>query len=49
MQQNMHSYACGKNLKSESSLVLSDLHFSCKIGVPELDMNVFIVRKVNMT
>ena len=48
MQQAMHSYVCGINLRSESSLVLSDLHFT-KIGVPEFDRNVFIVRKVNMT
>ena len=27
MQQTMHSYVCGINLRSESSLVLSDLHF----------------------
>ena len=47
MQQTMHPYVCGINLGSESSLVLSDLH-SRKIGVPELDRNVFIARKVNM-
>ena len=28
MQQTIHSYVCGINLRSESSLVLSDLHFS---------------------
>ena len=28
MQQTMHSYVCGINLRSESSLVLSDLHFT---------------------
>ena len=28
MQQNMHSYVCGINLRSESSLVLSDLRFA---------------------
>ena len=28
MQKTMHSYVCGKNLRSESSLVLSDLHFA---------------------
>ena len=28
MQQPMHSYVCGINLKSESSLVLSDLLFT---------------------
>ena len=28
MQQTMHSYVCGINLRSESSLVLSDLHFA---------------------
>ena len=28
MQQTMHSYFCGINLRSESSLVLSDLHFA---------------------
>ena len=27
MQQTMHSYVCGINLRSESPLVLSDLHF----------------------
>ena len=27
MQHTMHSYVCGINLRSESSLVLSDLHF----------------------
>ena len=48
MQQTMHSYVCGINLRSESSLVLSDLHF-VKKGVPEFDRNVFIARKVNMT
>ena len=35
MQQPMHSYVCGINLRPETSLVLSDLLFiSCKIGVP---------------
>ena len=48
MQQTMHSYVCGLNFRSESSLVLSDLLLS-KIGVPEFDRNVFIARKVNMT
>ena len=48
MQQTMHSYVCGINLRSESSVVLSDLHFA-KIVVPEFDRNVFISRKVNMT
>ena len=47
MQQTMHSYVCGINLRSESSFVLSDLHFAQK-GVPEFDRNVFIARKVNM-
>ena len=28
MQQPMHSYVCGINLRSESSLVLSDLLFT---------------------
>ena len=28
MQQTMHSYVCGINLRSESSLVLSDIHFA---------------------
>ena len=28
MQQTMHSCVCGINLRSESSLVLSDLHFA---------------------
>ena len=28
MQQTMHSYVCGNNLRSDSSLVLSDLHFA---------------------
>ena len=28
MQQTMHSYFCGINLRSESSLVLSDLLFA---------------------
>ena len=28
MQQTMHSYVFGINLRSESSLVLSDLHFA---------------------
>ena len=28
MQQTMHSYVYGINLRSESSLVLSDLHFA---------------------
>ena len=28
IQQTMHSYICGINLRSESSLVLSDLHFA---------------------
>ena len=28
MQQTMHSYVCGINLRSESSLVLSDLYFT---------------------
>ena len=28
MQQTMYSYVCGINLRSESSLVLSDLHFA---------------------
>ena len=28
MQQTMHSYVCGINLRLESSLVLSDLHFA---------------------
>ena len=28
MQQTMHSYVCGIYLRSESSLVLSDLHFA---------------------
>ena len=27
MQQSMHSYVCGINLRSESSLILSDLLF----------------------
>ena len=48
MKQTMHCYVCCINLRSESSLVLSDLH-SRKIGVPEFDRNVFIARKVNMT
>ena len=47
MQQTMHSYVCGINLRSEISLVLSDLHFAY-IGVPEFDRNVFIARKVNL-
>ena len=34
MLQSMHSYVCGINLRSESSLVLSDF-LSSKIGVPE--------------
>ena len=28
MQQTRHSYVCGINLRSENSLVLSDLHFA---------------------
>ena len=28
MQQTVHSYVCGINLRSESSLVFSDLHFT---------------------
>ena len=28
MQQTMHSYVCGINLRSESSFILSDLHFA---------------------
>ena len=47
MQQTMHTYVCGINLRSESSLILSDLLF--KIGVPEFDRNTFITQKVNMT
>ena len=31
MQQTMHSYVCGINLRSESSLVLSDLHRCTRI------------------
>ena len=48
MQQTMRSYVCGINLRSENSLVLSDLHFA-EIGVPEFAKNVLIVQKVNMT
>ena len=48
MQQPMHSYVCGINLRSESFLILSDLLFA-KIGVPEFERNVFIPRKENMT
>ena len=44
MQQTMHSYVCGINFRSKSSLVLSDLHLH-KIGVPEFDRNPFIKQK----
>ena len=43
MQQTMHSYICGINLRSESSLVLSD-YILCKIGVPEFDMQERVYR-----
>ena len=51
MQQTMHSYVCGINLRSEGSLVcrFGQIYISRKIGVPEFDRNVFIARKVNMT
>ena len=48
MQQPMHSYVGGINLRSESFPVLSDLLFRKK-GLPEFDRIVFITRKVNMT
>ena len=48
MQQPMHSYICGINLRSESSLVLSDLLLR-KIGLQEFDRNAFLARKANMT
>ena len=41
MQQPMHSYVCGINMRSESSL-FCQIYFSHKIGVPELDRNMFI-------
>ena len=44
MQQTMHSYVCGINLRSESSLVCQ-IYFSRKVGVPEFDTNMFIARK----
>ena len=32
MQRTMHSYVCGINLRSETSLILSDLHFAKNWG-----------------
>ena len=48
MQQTMHSYVCGINLRSESTL-FCQIYISRIIGVPEFDRNVFITLKVNMT
>ena len=48
IQQPMHSYVCGINLRSESSIVMSVLLLA-RIGVPEFERNVFIEQKVNMT
>ena len=46
MQQTMHSYVCGINLRSEI-LLFCQIYISRKIGVPEFDRNVFIRGKVS--
>ena len=38
MQQTMHSYVCDINLRQESSLVLSDLHFAVFIAQSKYDI-----------
>ena len=49
MQQPMDSYVCGTNLRSESSLVLSDLLFRVKYVYQNSTGTSFFARKVNMT
>ena len=39
MPQNMHSYICGINLRSENSC---QIYFPRKIGVPKFDKNMLI-------
>ena len=49
MQQTMHSYVCGINLRSESFLILSDL-FVCFVALrPKSTAMVMVGRSVHLT